>query len=99
MSTIYIIEDQMHAERLGKYGSLSLAIKELKHLSSLSFETSPNKCPCSNSADCSREYEIIEYNTESEPWRELRRFGTLEISKNGVCWRIDFKDGELLKNA
>lgn len=87
----------MHAEWLGKYDSLSLAIKELRHLSSLSFGTSPNKCPCSNSTDCSREYEIIEYNTESDPWQELRRFGTLEINKSGATWLIDFKDGELLK--
>ena len=99
MSTIYIIEDQIHAEWLGKYESLPLAIQELKRLSSISFGTSPNKCPCSNSADCSREYEIIEYKTESDPWQELRRFGTLEISKNGMSWLVDFKDGKLLKNA
>ena len=99
MSTIYIIEDQMHAEWLGKYDSLSLAIKELRHLSSLPFGTAPNRCPCSNSTNCCREYQVIEYNAESEPWLELRRFGTLEINRGGASWLVDFKDGVLIENA
>jgi hypothetical protein len=55
-------------------------------LADVPWDEAPNAAPCSNSANCGRSYEIIEYDTSEVPWRELSRSATLEISATGTLW-------------
>ena len=42
--------------------------------------------PCTNWRTCGRAYEIVEYDTSSIPWKELRRVPVLEIDSSGANW-------------
>ncbi len=92
-----IIEDLVHAEQQGQYSTLSEAFSELRHLAEMPWDREPNRCPCTSWQTCNREYEIIEYDTSFNPWKEMRRFGTLKVSRKGVVWSGDFKAGHLLE--
>lgn len=89
---MFVIEDQVHAEWQGKYNSLPEAVATLKHMASIPWHQEPNRCPCESWKTCGREYEIIEYNTVNDPWAEVQRLGTLEVSSKGVAWRGDLKN-------
>ena len=83
---MFIIEDERHAEQLGRFGSREDALIELKLLASLPWDKDPNVAPCSEWRTCGRSYEIVEYDVSVSPWRELRRAAMLEISAEGVRW-------------
>ncbi|MBL8849229.1 MAG: hypothetical protein JNG89_06075 [Planctomycetaceae bacterium] len=80
---MFVIEDEIHADLHGEFASLEKAIEELKRRGEISWDTPPNRAPCSNSATCGREYVIVEYDDD---WRELKRWKALEISATGVRW-------------
>ena len=90
---MFIIEDQSHAEWHGEYTSVEQAFAELRNLSLVPWDQVPNRCPCTNWKNCNRDYEVIEYETSSTPWKEVRRFGTLNISSKGIIWLADFVNG------
>jgi len=85
---MFIIEDEVHAEpQKEHYNSYDEAFNYLKRLSTISWNEAPNKCPCTNWEDCSRQYVIIEYDDSSTPWKEINRTQMiLEISSKGVEW-------------
>ena len=82
----FIIEDQLHAEHLSEHLSLADAWAELKRLSSIPWDQAPNVAPCGSWQTCGRDYEIIEYDISSEPWRLVCRVSGLEVSANGIVW-------------
>ena len=92
MPTIFVIEDQSHCEHIGQFDSLSAAWTELRRLSAIPRDTPPNVCPCTSWRTCSRDYEIIEYQTACAPWHEVRRLAGLEVSATGVVWGADAID-------
>ena len=90
-----ILEDQFHAEWHGEFNSWSEALAVLQRLAETPWDQRPNRCPCSNWQTCHREYELIEYDTSSTPWTEIKRLGGLEVSAKGVEWYADFENGTL----
>jgi hypothetical protein len=48
----------------------------------------PNRCPCTNWENCSRNYEIIEYDDSGTPWKELNLVSVLTVSAKGIKWHI-----------
>lgn len=92
---VVIIEDQMHAEWQERFSSVEDAFEELRRRSLIPWNQEPNRCPCTSWESCHRGYEIIEFDDSKEPWRELRRLGTLEVSSKGAVWLADFLGGTI----
>jgi hypothetical protein len=91
MNTQFVIDDELHAEEHSTHETLDEAIAELKRLALIPWDKEPNVAPCTNWRKCGRHYEIIEYDTSSEPWRELRRMLALKISAEGIIWSEEFR--------
>lgn len=89
--TIYVIEDEKHAEWCGEYASFSEALEELRRRSVSPWDQPPNICPCTNWKNCGRNYEIIEFDNSKNTWEEISRNPVLEISAKGVVWEKDYK--------
>jgi hypothetical protein len=83
---MYLIEDQLHAESIGEFGSLAEVANELQRLAALPWDQPPNLAPCADWATCGRDYEVIEYDATQQPWRELSRVSALSVSAAGVVW-------------
>ncbi len=86
MSTRFIIEDREHAEWQSEHSSLEGAQAELRRLASMRWDQEPNIAPCKSWQTCRRNYEILQYDTSSKPWRLTTRHPGLEVSANGVVW-------------
>ncbi len=86
MPSIFVIEDQSHAELLGEFATLDEAWAELQRLSVVPWDQRPNIAPCQSWQTCGRDYEIIEYETSSLPWHLVRRFPGLQVSAKEVLW-------------
>ena len=83
---MFIIEDSLHSETIVESESYEKIIQEIKRISIIPFETEPNVPPCQNHENCKREYDIIEYNTSTDPWVEIKRIPIFSISKNEIKW-------------
>jgi hypothetical protein len=85
-ATMFVIEDEIHADLHGEFASLEEAIDELRRRANVSWDELPNLAPCTSSTTCGREYVIIEYDRE---WCELSRLSALEVSASGVKWHLE----------
>jgi hypothetical protein len=93
-TTVFMIEDDLHAEPLaGQYESIAEAFVELQRLASLPWDEKPNLAPCQSWRTCGRLYEIVEYETGSQPWEEVSRLPCVEIDSNGVRWLHKLAEG------
>ncbi len=92
MPTRFIVEDEAHAEQCSEHATLAEAVARLKELAGLPWNEQPNVAPCTSWRTCGRRYEIVQYETSSHPWKELRRAAALEISAQGVVWDTEFAD-------
>ena len=84
--TIFVVEDERHAEPIGEFASRDEAVAELHRLATLPWDQEPNIAPCGGWRTCGRNYEVVEYDTSREPWRELSRTAVLDISAEGARW-------------
>lgn len=89
MTKIFVIEDRDHAELLGEFATLGDAWTELRRLSAIPWDKQPNVAPCQSWQTCGRDYEIVEYETTSDPWILVKRYSGLEVSAGGVVWGSD----------
>lgn len=94
MATRFIIEDTDHAEPLSQHGSLAEAWVELRRLSGIPWDQAPNIAPCTDWRSCGRSYEIIEFDTSLDPWREVQRVSGFGIRALGVVWAPDAQRDE-----
>jgi hypothetical protein len=92
---VVVIEDESHAEWQGTYATVDEAMRELVRRARVPWDEPPNRCPCISWRTCDRGYEIIEYDDAVAPWREVRRFGSLEVSQEGVVWAGQLSSGVL----
>jgi hypothetical protein len=83
---MFVIEDELHAEPQGEFATYDEAVGELRRRARLPWDQEPNAAPCESWRTCGRRYEIIQYDTSSRPWKEIRRSPVLEISAAGVAW-------------
>ena len=86
MQSVFIIEDDFHAEPHGEYPTLADAVAELKRLSLIPWNEPPNQAPCTNWQTCGRTYAIIEYDTSSTPWLEINNIAGLDIRASGTIF-------------
>lgn len=86
MSSIFVLEDALDAESMGKFDSFEAAWAEIRRLASLPWDAPPNVAPCQSWETCGRDYEIVECDTSCEPWEEIRRISAFEINAAGVKW-------------
>lgn len=90
--TVYIVEDEMHAEQCGKFDTFEDAFLELKKRATIAWDKKPNLCPCTNWKNCGRNYEIVEFDNSISPWKELSRVPVLRISAKGIEWKRTFNN-------
>ena len=84
---MFLIEDHSHAEvQEGEYPTLMAAISELERRATIPWNQPPNLPPCTGWRTCGRDYHVIEYDSSSTPWRELRRIPFLRVSADGIHW-------------
>ncbi len=88
MTKKFIIEDEAHAALQGEYAIFEDAVVELKKRMEIPWDQKPNVCPCTSWKTCGRNYEIIEYDTSSKPWKEIDRKAVLEISSKVTKWLL-----------
>lgn len=91
---MFVIEDEVHAEHHGHFGSFHEALAELRRRAKVPWNEAPNVAPCMSWSTCEREYVILEFDDSSTPWKELRRVPVLNVSASGVKWSSGFEDGE-----
>ena len=86
MSIRFIIEDEAHAEWCGEFSELNEALQELKRRAELPWDQAPNAAPCKSWQTCGRNYEIVQFETSSQPWREISRTPALRVNAIGITW-------------
>lgn len=70
---MFVIEDDEHAEELGRYPHRVDAITELRRLSQLPWDEDPNRAPCQNWQTCGRSYVLIEIRHQLDAMAPDRR--------------------------
>ncbi|MBB2964665.1 hypothetical protein [Methylobacterium sp. R2-1] len=85
---MFVIEDELHSETTGQFSSREEAMMELRRVAALPWDAVPNQAPCRSWQTCGRSYELVEYDTEATPWREVSRERILDISSAGPRWLI-----------
>ena len=93
---MFVIEDEAHAEIQGEYETFEAAIAELRRRASTPWDQRPNVAPCMAWQTCGRQYEVVEYDTNETPWREVQRELVLEVSASGTKWHREtrtWRDG------
>ena len=87
---MFVIEDNKHSEQVGEYQTQAAALARLKELASLSWDTEPNRAPCTNWKNCGRSYEVVEYDNSVIPWSEIKRSAALTVDAAGASWEPEF---------
>ena len=85
---MFVIEDEAHAEWLGEFPTLEAATAELRRLKEIPWDEAPNVAACTSWRTCGRNYEVVEYDPSSEPWRMIRRLPALNISAAQKEWLL-----------
>jgi hypothetical protein len=83
---IFVIEDEAHAERHGRFQTRPQAIAELRRRAAIPWDEEPNRAPCIGWRKCGRRYELVEYDQSNLPWKAVSRTLILKVSAAGVKW-------------
>jgi hypothetical protein len=83
---MFVIEDEAHADWIGEYTTFEDAIAELRRRASMPWDEAPNVAPCTSWRTCGRRYQILEFETSTAPWRQVRCTPALDISAEGTKW-------------
>ena len=84
--TVFVIEDEFHAEWQGQFQSFDAAFAELRTKASIAWNETPNRCPCTSWKTCCREYVVVEFDDRVSPWKETGRTPVLGVNASGVTW-------------
>ncbi len=90
---MFVIEDEIHAEHHGQFGSFDDALAELRRRAKIPWDEAPNAAPCTSWRACERKYFIVEFDDSSSPSKVLQRVAVLKVSASGVEWSSRFEDG------
>jgi hypothetical protein len=91
MAMLFVIEDETHAEWCSEHHTFDEAVSKLQELAAIPWDQQPNAPPCSSWRTCGRRYEVVEFDTSRQPWKEIRRLAALEISAKGGSWGKEFQ--------
>ena len=84
--TVFLVEDEFHAEPQGEFDSLESALAELRRRAEMPWDAAPNRAPCGSWRTCGRQYVVIEFDTTQSPRQEKQRLHVFDISAEGVKW-------------
>jgi hypothetical protein len=87
----FVIQDELHAEVHGDFGTLDEALAELRRRAAIAWDAEPNLAPCTNWATCGRHYEILEYPDAGS--MTPVRIPVVRLDATGVRWKAPFVDG------
>lgn len=85
---MFVIEDEWHAEWIGRYTTRGEAHDALRSLAELPWDVLPNVCPCTSWRTCGRRYHLIKFDTSADPWKSLEDVPVLEVSATGTDWLL-----------
>jgi hypothetical protein len=60
--TMFVIEDELHAEHHGQFAASEDALTELRRRAKIPWDAEPNQAPCQSGATCGRAYGVIEFD-------------------------------------
>ncbi len=86
----FIIEEEGHAEFIGEFETFEKAITELRRISKIPWNESPNISPCSN-PNCGRDYMLIEYEVSDNHWEVIKSDFVLSVGPYLVAWESGFE--------
>jgi hypothetical protein len=86
---MFVIEDEAHADWVGEYAIFEDAIAELRRRAGMPSDEAPNVAPCTSWRTCGRRYQILEYDTSTAPWKQLRCMPAQNISSRETTWLVD----------
>ena len=87
---MWVIEDELHSERLGEFETRDEAIGVLVELAKRPWDEAPNQAPCTAWRTCGRNYELVEFHTsESGNRRQVQVIPALTISAEAVHWLLE----------
>jgi hypothetical protein len=84
MAHEFWIEDELHAEVVGKFSTFCEAFKELIRLSNIKWMEDPNIPPCVSGEKCERVYQIVERLDN----KTLIELPILVINSDGSTWLL-----------
>lgn len=84
--TVFVIEDEFHAEWQGQFQRADEAFAEVRARASVAWDETPNRCPCANWKTCGRDYVVIEFDDRVSPWKEISRRPVLSVNASGITW-------------
>ncbi len=83
---MFVIEDSIHCELHHRFDEWEDAVAELMRLSVIPWDEPPNRAPCTGWRRCSREWEVVEYDDSSTPWKRLWQEAFLRVGSRGTRW-------------
>ena len=83
MARIFVVEDDFHAELIGKFSSREEADELLERLRA-NPSALENRAPCTNWKTCCRQYYLLEYENSQTPWAKLSSEPAFEIRQGQV---------------
>lgn len=88
MTTLFIIEDEGHAEWLPhEFNTFEDALDEVHRLVAIPWDSEPNRAPCTNWQSCGRNWVILQFDNSTLPhWTELTRTAVAEVRKGATRW-------------
>jgi hypothetical protein len=90
---VFQIEDELHAELEGAFGTFDDALADLRRRAALPWDQAPNRAPCTSWRTCGREYYVREYDDPSESGTLIRRVKVLTVGADGAVWAKGFDEG------
>ena len=83
MARIFVVEDDFHAELMGKFSSKEEARELLERLRA-NPSALENRAPCTSWKTCSRQYYLLEYEDSQTPWAKLSSEPAFEVRQGQV---------------
>lgn len=83
--SIFVLEDDFHAELIGQFSSREDAWSEVLRRAD-DPSSIENRAPCTSWETCKREYVIVEYDDSNRSWIELSRQKVLTIEHERAVW-------------
>lgn len=88
---VYQLEDEFHAELLpGEFASYETAVQEVRRIVAMPFGMRPNSPPCSDAAQCQRDYVARKYRIDpTGQWHFVEDVLVATSTAAGVTWHVD----------
>lgn len=83
VTTIFVVQDEFHAEQMGRFADHGSAIAYLERLKAEP-SAPENRPPCTSWRTCRRDYALLEYDDTTRPWTLLSSEAAFTVDRGQV---------------